>query len=60
MVNKLFVATKAFIVFNGKVLLIKESDNYAEGTNTGKFDVVGGRVELGQRFDESLLREIKE
>jgi len=56
----LFVATKAFIVHDGKVLLLQESSNYADGTNTGKFDVVGGRMKPGQRFDESLLREIKE
>lgn len=60
MVDKIFVATKAFIVHNGKVLLLKESSKYNDGSNAGKFDVVGGRVEPGQRFDESLLREIKE
>lgn len=57
---KLFVATKAFIVHNGKILILKESLKYRNGTNIGKFDVVGGRVKPGQRFDESLLREIKE
>ena len=56
----LFVAPKAFIVHDGKVLLLQESSNYADGTNTGKFDVVGERMKPGQRFDESLLREIKE
>ncbi|OGY43358.1 MAG: hypothetical protein A2731_00680 [Candidatus Buchananbacteria bacterium RIFCSPHIGHO2_01_FULL_39_8] len=57
---KLFVATKAFIVYNNKVLILRESIKYQEGTNHGKYDVVGGRVKPGQRFDESLLREIKE
>lgn len=57
---KLFVATKAFIVHEGKVLLVRESTKYEEGANAGKFDVVGGRVKPGQRFDESLRREIKE
>ena len=51
---------KAFIIHNNKVLVLKESEKYKEGTNAGKFDIVGGRVEPGQRFDESLLREIKE
>ena len=60
MVDKLFVATKAFIMYEGKVLLLKESAEYKDGVNEGTFDVVGGRVEPGQRFDESLLREIKE
>lgn len=57
---KLFTATKAFIIHNGKVLLLRESQKYADGSNAGKFDVVGGRVQPGQRFDESLMREIQE
>lgn len=57
---KMFVATKAFIVNNGKVLILRESSKYQDGSNVGKFDVVGGRVEPGQRFDESLIREITE
>lgn len=60
MIDKIFVATKAFVVHNGKVLLLRESAKYDDGANEGRFDVVGGRVEPGQRFDESLLREIKE
>ena len=60
MVDKLFVAMKAFIVHNGKVLLLRESSKYLDGSNSGKFDIVGGRVEPGQRFNESLLREIEE
>jgi 8-oxo-dGTP diphosphatase len=57
---KLFVATKAFIVHNGKVLILRESTQYQDGSNAGRFDVVGGRLKPGQRFDESLLREIEE
>jgi len=57
---KIWVATKAFIVYNGKILLLRESAKYKDGTNIAKYDAVGGRVEPGQRFDESLLREIKE
>ncbi|MFA6304577.1 MAG: NUDIX domain-containing protein [Patescibacteria group bacterium] len=57
---KLFIATKAFIKYRGKILIIKESNKYTEGTNVGKFDVPGGRIKPGQKFDESLLREIKE
>ncbi|MDP2750081.1 MAG: NUDIX domain-containing protein [Nanoarchaeota archaeon] len=60
MVDKLFAATKAFIVHNGKILVVRESSKYKDGTNAGRFDIVGGRVEPGQRFDESLLREIEE
>lgn len=57
---KLFFATKAFINFNGRILILRESSKYEDGANASKFDVVGGRVEPGQRFDESLMREIKE
>ena len=57
---RLFVATKAFIIYNGKVLILRESSKYEDGSNAGKFDVVGGRVKPGQRFDKSLLREVKE
>lgn len=57
---KIFVATKAFIVHNGKVLILRESTKYEDGANAARFDVPGGRLQPGQRFDESLLREIQE
>lgn len=57
---KLFVATKAFIAYQGKVLLLRESTQHADGTNAGRYDVVGGRVSPGERFDDSLLREVRE
>lgn len=57
---KLFTATKSFIVHSGRVLILRESSEYEDGSNAAKYDVPGGRVKPGQRFDESLLREIKE
>ena len=57
---KVWVATKAFLFYKDKVLILREADKYKDGTNSGKYDVVGGRVEPGQKFNESLLREIKE
>jgi len=57
---KIFVATKAFINFRGKILIVRESTKYKDGTNFGYYDVPGGRIKPGQRFDKSLLREIKE
>lgn len=56
----MFVATKAFIICDDEVLLLRESSNYKDSAHTDKLDLPGGRVELGQKFDESLLREIKE
>jgi 8-oxo-dGTP diphosphatase len=57
---RLFVAAKAFITHRGKVLVVRESSKYDDAANVAKYDVPGGRIEPGQRFDESLLREIKE
>ena len=57
---KLFIATKAFVVHNGKVLILRESSNNPVGTNANKFDVVGGRLNPGEQWDECLRREIKE
>ena len=51
---------KAFVVHDGRVLILRESPKDAERTDVGRYDVVGGRVKPGQRFDESLLREIHE
>lgn len=51
---------KAFLVHDGKVLILRESKKYADGTNAAQYDVPGGRLALGERFDETLVREIKE
>ncbi len=57
---KLFVATKALIFYKDKVLLVRESGEYADGSNPGRYDVIGGRVIPGQKFDDSLIREVRE
>ena len=57
---KLFVAMKAFITHNGKVLIVRESAKNPVGTNPNAYDIVGGRIEPGERFNECLRREIKE
>jgi len=57
---KLFVATKALIEYEGKVLILRESDAYADGTKAAQYDVAGGRMEPGEHFRDSLLREINE
>jgi len=56
---KLELAMKAFVVYNDRVLILRESSDY-ESPNKGKYDVPGGRINLGERFDEGLIREIKE
>ena len=57
---KQFIATKGLIVYQDKILVLRESSKYEDGTNANKFDVVGGRLEAGERFDEALVREVKE
>lgn len=57
---KLFIATKAFILHQGKVLILRESGTYQDGSNIGRYDLVGGRLKPGERYNEALLREIKE
>lgn len=60
MTVKQFVAVKAFIEHDGKVLILRESSVYGDGTNAGRYDVPGGRLSRGERWDEALLREIGE
>ncbi|RJO59702.1 NUDIX domain-containing protein [Candidatus Parcubacteria bacterium] len=57
---KLFVAAKALVIYKGKILLVRESANNPVGTNTGKYDVVGGRLEPGETVQECLKREVWE
>ncbi len=57
---KLFIATKALVVNNGKVLILRESGFYQDGMNAGRFDVPGGRLQPGERFDQALRREVLE
>ena len=57
---KLFVATKAFISYKGKVLVIRESSQYKDGSKKGGYDLPGGRMRPGEAFDKSLLREVEE
>ncbi len=57
---KFFLATKAFVEYNGKVLLLRESGSYKDGTNAGCFDIPGGRLKPGERYDEALRREVFE
>ena len=60
MATKLFVATKAFIEHDGKILCLRESGSYVDGSNQGKYDVPGGRIEPGEPLPEALAREVRE
>lgn len=60
MVDKFRMATKAFIEKNGKILAVREAAEYEEGTNAGKWQIPGGRIEPGENYREALKREIRE
>lgn len=56
----LFVALKAFIERDGNILILRESGSYVDSTQTGKYDVPGGRLNPGEHFQDGLKREVKE
>lgn len=55
------VAMKA-VIFNddGKVLIVKESVAYSEGTQINKYGLPGGRIEIGENHLDGLKREVRE
>ena len=55
------VAAKALIVNDeGKVLLLREADTYEEGTNLGKYQIPGGRLNPGESYEDAMYREVYE
>lgn len=61
MVDIFRMAVKAFIRNEkGEILILKEADEYSDGTNSGKWQIPGGRIEPGESYDKALKREIKE
>jgi len=59
-IDKLFVAMKAFILHEGKVLILEEAKGKESGTNPGKFEFPGGKMNPGEKPEEALVREVKE
>jgi 8-oxo-dGTP diphosphatase len=55
------IAAKALIVnSDGKILILREAAEYADGTNTGKYHMPGGRLEKGETYWDGLAREVME
>jgi len=55
------VAAKAVIIDDrSRILLVRKSLEYKDGPNAGKFDFPGGRVEVGETYQQALVRESKE
>jgi 8-oxo-dGTP diphosphatase len=55
-----FVAAKAFIIKDGKVLVIREAQTYSGGAHKGLYDFPGGKIKPGESFIEAIAREVKE
>lgn len=53
---KLFLATKAVIAHNGKILLLKKKKKIHRRHNAGRYDFPGGRL----KYDDALLCEVRE
>lgn len=55
------VAAKAVIINKrAKILLLREANTYEEGTNIGRYQIPGGRLDPGESYNEGLKREAKE
>ncbi len=56
--NKFFFAQKAFIINEGRLLLLQKSlDDPNQG---GKWEVPGGRIDFGEDIDPHIKREVRE
>lgn len=57
---KLYVGTKGLVVYEGKILLLRESGSYGDGTQEGLWDFPGGRIEPEETLERGFIREIRE
>lgn len=55
------VAAKALIVNQaGEVLILREASTYSDGTQIGRYGLPGGRLDIGESFEDGLRREALE
>lgn len=55
-----FTAVKALIEQDGKILILREAPTDPDGTNAGRWDIPGGRVEFGEEPLAALAWEVFE
>lgn len=60
MVTRQFVAVKALIFHEGKLLLVRESKKSETSTQANTYGLVGGRVNIGEDYKSALKREVNE
>lgn len=56
--EKFFFAQKAFILYEGSLLLVQKSED--DPYNPGKWEVPGGRMNFGEDVDDHIRREVEE
>lgn len=63
MKSSLYIAPKAVIVnAKGQVLILREApkETYTGNTQSGRYQLPGGKLEPGETFEECLRREVQE
>jgi 8-oxo-dGTP diphosphatase len=54
------VACKAVIRHGSKILILREAATNKDGTNVGRYQLPGGRIEPGEPYIDGLNREVME
>ncbi len=54
------IAMKAVIRHNGKVLILRKALYDGNGNNEGKWNLPGGKIEVGEHWQDALKREVIE
>jgi 8-oxo-dGTP pyrophosphatase MutT (NUDIX family) len=55
------IAAKALIINDsGECLILREASTYKDGTNQGRYHLPGGRINIGEHFEDGLKREVAE
>lgn len=54
------ISMKAVLVHNGKVLILRKAKYEGNGGREGKWNMPGGRIEVGEAWEDALKREVLE